>query len=271
MEKQTLRELRAAVQAGPPYGESLLTLLEADERAGAQTLYASCRNRMARDASDRDRGRALIEFDERFLAQGFKRLAGVDEAGRGPLAGPIVAGAVILADSIPGLNDSKQLAQTRREELFAALHEGGHTVGKAVVSREEIDHWGIQSANYAAMARAVTHLEPPPDFLVVDGFRIPGCPIPHERVVKGDQRSQAIAAASIVAKVVRDRIMAELDKRYPGYGFARHKGYGTREHLDALERLGPCPEHRTSFAPIARFAETGQLFPSDEEEAAACE
>lgn len=271
MEKYTLRELRAAVQAGPPYDKSFLALLETDPRVGARALYDTCGHRMARNASDHDHGRALIEFDERFRAQGFKRLAGVDEAGRGPLAGPIVAGAVILAHPIPGLNDSKQLTPARREELFASLHKGDHTIGKAIVSREEIDHWGIQSANYAAMARAVTNLEPPPDFLVVDGFRIPGCPIPHERVIKGDQRSQAIAAASIVAKVVRDRIMIELDKRYPGYGFAQHKGYATPEHLEALERLGPCPEHRTSFAPIARVAETGLLFAPDEEERSPCE
>ena len=130
----------------------------------------------------------------------------------------------------------------------------------AVVDAEEVDTLGIQPANYAAMNRALTALDPLPDFALVDGFSIPGCVIPHKRIVKGDRLSLSIAAASIIAKVTRDRMMEEFDKRYPEYGFARHKGYGTRRHLDALEKFGPCPIHRKSFAPLSRRLETAGLF-----------
>lgn len=205
---------------------------------------------------------AMLCFERDAAVRGFRRVAGVDEAGRGPLAGPIVAGAVVLREPIPGLNDSKLLSEAQREDLFQRLQDGGHAVGCAIVSAEEIDALGIQPANYAAMLRAVAALTPQPDFLLVDGFSIPGCTTPHLRLVKGDRRSLSIAAASIIAKVTRDRLMIELDGRCPGYGFARHKGYATREHLDALKRLGPCPAHRRSFAPLATTLETASLFDS---------
>ena len=204
---------------------------------------------------------AMLRFEHEAAARGFRRVAGVDEAGRGPLAGPIVAGAVVLSEPIPGLNDSKLLTEAQRESLFERLMTGGHAIGCAVVPADEIDALGIQTANYAAMLRAVAALTPePPDFLLVDGFSIPGCVTPHLRLVKGDRRSLSIAAASIVAKVTRDRLMVELDGRCPGYGFARHKGYATPEHLEALKRLGPCPAHRRSFAPLSRTLETASLF-----------
>lgn len=202
----------------------------------------------ARD--DARRAEAMLIFERELWAQGFARVAGVDEAGRGPLAGPLVAAAVVLSRPVPGLNDSKQLTAGQRERLFARLHDEAHAIGVALVEASEIDRHGIQRANYGAMARAVDALDPPPDFLLVDGFEIRGCPLPQKGVVKGDALSQSIAAASIVAKVTRDRIMEVLDRRFPGYGFAKHKGYGTREHLDALSRLGPCPAHRMSFAPL---------------------
>ncbi|MCC6698014.1 MAG: ribonuclease HII [Candidatus Hydrogenedentes bacterium] len=203
---------------------------------------------------------AMLCFERDAAARGFQCVAGVDEAGRGPLAGPIVAGAVVLREPIPGLNDSKLLTEAQREDLFRRLQDGGHAIGCAIVSAEEIDALGIQSANYAAMLRAVAALTPQPDFLLVDGFSIPGCTTPHLRLVKGDRRSLSIAAASIIAKVTRDRLMIELDGRCPGYGFARHKGYATPEHLEALKRLGPCPAHRRSFAPLATTLETASLF-----------
>ena len=201
-----------------------------------------------------------LDFENNLWEQGISHIAGVDEAGRGPLAGPIVAGAVILAEPIEGLNDSKQLTARRREELFAQLHEGRHVIGVGIVEAAEIDRHGIQTANYAAMAQAVAALDSPPDFLLVDGFAIRGCVMPQKAIIKGDSRSFSIAAASIIAKVTRDRIMDDLDAQYPDYGFARHKGYATREHLDALRRLGPCPAHRKSFAPICRPPAPGDLF-----------
>lgn len=204
------------------------------------------------DAKERKRLAVMDQLETEARDNGFTRIAGVDEAGRGPLAGPIVAGAVILASSIPGLDDSKRLSEAVRESLFVQIHEGGHEVGVATIEAEEIDRIGIQAANYRVMALAVMNLPAPPDFLLVDGFRIPGVPWPQSRIIRGDQRSQSIAAASIVAKVTRDRLMGALENQCPGYGFARHKGYGTREHLEALERLGPCPAHRRSFAPLSK-------------------
>lgn len=202
----------------------------------------------------------MTEFEEQAAANGFTRIAGVDEAGRGSLAGPIVAAAVILDGAIPGLNDSKQLTASQREFLFERLHEGGHCIGIGCVGADEIDLIGIQGANYKAMAEAVLGLEPPPDFLLVDGFAIKGCALPQAPIVKGDARSASIAAASIVAKVTRDRIMVDLDPRYPHYHFKKNKGYGTQVHIEAINRFGPAEIHRKSFAPIARAQETGPLF-----------
>ncbi len=260
MTKPTLEELQRTVAAGPPYDRALLDLLKRDSRKGAQRLYARC---VAHASGNPEQARldAMMKFENEARAAGFSRVAGVDEAGRGPLAGPVVAGAVVLAAPLEGLDDSKRLTAARREALFEALHEDGrHDIGVGVVSAEEIDRMGIQSANYLAMGRAVEALATPPDYLLVDGYNLPGVAQPQRRLVKGDSRSASIAAASIAAKVTRDRMMVELDKRYPQYGFAGHKGYGTREHVDALACYGPCPEHRKSFAPIARPQETGLLF-----------
>ena len=193
----------------------------------------------------------MMRHEFETYALGYRRVAGVDEAGRGPIAGPIVAAAVMLAAPLPGLNDSKQLTPAQRERLFALLHREGNGIGVAVIDVEFIDRVGIQPANYLAMTQAAAKLDPSPDFLLVDGFSIPGCRFPHRGIIKGDRDSISIAAASIVAKVVRDRIMIELDRKYPEYGFARHKGYATREHLDALQRYGPCPVHRVSFSPLS--------------------
>lgn len=258
--RPSLDQLRQALASGPPYDQELLAALKDDPRAGARALYWRCMRAENRALAEQDRAAAMMEFEDEARRNRFERVAGVDEAGRGPLAGPIVAAAVVLKHPVPGLDDSKRLSAEEREDLFIRLHGEGHAVSKAIVAPEEIDQRGIQVANYGAMAQAVRMLEPAPDFLLVDGFAIPGCAIPHKPLVKGDQRSQSIAAASIVAKVVRDRIMAELDKRFPGYGFAFNKGYGTADHLEALRRHGPCPVHRMSFAPIARPSETGSLF-----------
>ncbi len=202
----------------------------------------------------------MLAFEREAVANGFGRVAGVDEAGRGPLAGPIVAAAVILGEQVDGLNDSKLLTPATRERLFEVLESGPHAIGVHIVSASDIDAQGIQSANYGAMLGAAEGIVPAPDFLLVDGFAIRGCALPQKAVVKGDRRSFSIAAASIIAKVTRDRIMAELDAVHPEYGFAAHKGYGTRAHLDALRRLGPCSAHRMSFAPLAQPQETASLF-----------
>ena len=195
----------------------------------------------------------MSEFEQAAEAKGYTRIAGVDEAGRGPLAGPIVAAAVILSEPIPGVDDSKKLTEKKRDALYDIIRAGKHVVGVGIVSAEKIDTIGIQPANYTSMINAALQLNPAPDYLLVDGFAISDCPFPQLRIIKGDQLSQSIAAASIIAKVTRDRLMRDLDARYPEYGFARHKGYGTKLHMAAIEEHGPCPAHRKTFAPISQW------------------
>ena len=183
-----------------------------------------------------------------------ERLAGVDEVGRGPLVGSVVAAAVILDPARPvvGLNDSKTLSAKRREALDAEIREHALAFAVAEASAVEIDTLNIYHATHLAMRRAIDGLVPAAEYLLVDGNRLPGHHVPGQAVVKGDARHPAIAAASILAKVARDAQMLALDARHPDYGFARHKGYPTREHLAALERLGALPEHRRSFGPVKR-------------------
>jgi len=192
-------------------------------------------------------------------------VAGLDEAGRGPLAGPVVAACVVLPLpdlSIPaalrGLTDSKRLSPTRREAFVGILRSmPGVSIGVGWASAADIDRINILQATRRAMARAVAAVHPAPDFVLVDGLPVDELPIPSRAIIRGDSASLSIAAASVVAKVVRDHRMAALDFRYPGYGFARHKGYGTAAHMDALRRLGPCPLHRRSFAPVAAATTAG--------------
>jgi ribonuclease HII len=181
------------------------------------------------------------------------RVAGVDEAGRGPLAGPLVVAAVILdpARPIAGLGDSKQIAAPQRERLHDQIIEQALAFRIEVVDVPTIDARNILRATLEAMARCIAGLDPAPELVLIDGNRLPpGLALPARAIVDGDATEAAIGAASIIAKVTRDRLMVELDAVFPGYGFARHKGYGTPEHLTALTRLGPCAQHRLSFAPV---------------------
>lgn len=180
-------------------------------------------------------------------------VAGVDEAGRGPLAGPVVAAAVVLDARCgwEGMNDSKKLTCEAREAMYARVLQEARAFAWAVVGPRTIDAINIRGASLEAMRRAVTRLRLVPDLVLVDGNdRVPGIACAQQAVISGDAHLLSVAAASVVAKVVRDRIMARLDRVWPDYGFARHKGYGTPEHLAALDRLGPCPLHRFSFAPV---------------------
>jgi ribonuclease HII len=207
-------------------------------------------------------GRDQWRWERGAAEVGWTRVAGIDEAGRGPLAGPVVAAAVILPfewieqglpDSLGGLNDSKQLTERRREAFFEAL-QSNKTVVWAVAQADpgEIDQWNILGATHRAMRRAVDALQPQPDHALVDGLPVKGLGRDHTAVVKGDASSFSIAAASVLAKVTRDRWMGEADAQWPGYGFAKHKGYPTPDHLAALAKLGPCPIHRRSFAPVSQ-------------------
>ena len=181
--------------------------------------------------------------------QGFSIIAGVDEAGRGPLAGDVYAAAVILPDGIliEGLNDSKKLSEKKRDLLYDKITEAALSYCVAVATVEEIDEFNIRNATYIAMNRAINALTIKPQYVLVDGDCIKDCPISHECVVKGDSKSILIAAASILAKVTRDRYMVEMAEKYPGYGFEKHKGYGTSVHIAALKELGASEIHRKTF------------------------
>jgi ribonuclease HII len=191
-------------------------------------------------------------FEARVLRSRAGPVAGVDEVGRGPLAGPVVAAAVIFdRKRIPrGLDDSKQMQPAAREEAYVRISECALAIGVGEASVDEIDLVNIRQATHLAMARAVRALALQPDFALVDGNDAPALPCPCDTIVDGDARSVSIAAASIIAKVTRDRLMRSLHASFPGYGWFTNKGYGTEEHLEALARLGPCPHHRRSFAPV---------------------
>ncbi len=202
-----------------------------------------------------------MRHERELRTAGFQRIAGIDEVGRGSLAGPVVAAAVILPEHhrIKGLRDSKVLTRLRREVLYEQILDRADAVGLGVVEVEVIDRVNILEATKLAMGEAVARLSPPPDHLVIDALSLPYVDLPQRPIIDGDAISASIAAASIVAKVTRDRICAELDARYPAYGFAVNKGYGTRRHYDALMAEGPCAWHRRSFAPVRMLLEGTQL------------
>lgn len=246
----TLAALERLVKRAPPADyPALLAAVRADRRAGAQRLAQWLTARLEAERAERERVLALHEYERQARAAGYRLIAGLDEAGRGPLAGPVVAAAVILPPDfvLPGLNDSKQVSPERRAELYDEIIGAAVAWGVGEADVEYIERENILRATYEAMRRAVTQMAIAPDFLLLDAVRLPGIDIPQRPIIRGDALSASIAAASIVAKVTRDRLMCRYDELYPGYGFARHKGYGTAEHWRALRRFGPCPIHRRSF------------------------
>jgi len=194
-------------------------------------------------------------FERAARMSGYRCVAGLDEAGRGPLAGPVVAAAVALPEGllVPGLTDSKQVEESERERLYDIILAQAVSYGVGVVDERTIDDVNIYQATIIAMERALEALSPYPDYLLLDAITLPRVALPQKPLIKGDCRSHSIAAASILAKVTRDRLMVELHERYPQYNFRKHKGYGTREHLSLLEKHGPCEAHRKTFNPVCRM------------------
>lgn len=233
--------------------KGLLEALEVDRRQGAQQLARRIRERYRENRSEGQRLHYLLRFEIELWTQGYTFVAGVDEAGMAPLAGPVVAGAVILPQNykLRGLNDSKKILDPeKREELAAQIKQDALCWSVGFAEVEEIDKINIYHAGLLAMQRAVLGLGSQPDFILVDARKIPNCTVPQRGIIRGDALSASIAAASIIAKTTRDRHMLELDQVYSGYGLATHKGYPTPEHCRALKDLGALPIHRRSFARV---------------------
>ena len=226
----------------------LFTEYAEDERAGVKKIIGSYEKKILAYRKECKRLEVMHEFENKYGDE-FSCICGIDEAGRGPLAGPVVAGAVVLPRDckILYLNDSKKLSPKRREELFDEIREKAVSFGIGMSSPARIDEINILQATYEAMRHAVEDLDVVPDLLLNDAVTIPQVLIRQVGIVKGDARSVSIAAASIMAKVTRDRLMTEYAELYPDYGFEGHKGYGSASHIEALRRFGPCPIHRTTF------------------------
>ena len=245
---KTIGEIKAEFEAAcADQYQDLYQLYASDERAGVQKLIASCKKKELALEKEKQRTEVMKTYEHRYEHLGY--LCGIDEVGRGPLAGPVVACAVILPKDcdILYLNDSKQLSAKKREELYEVIMEKAVSVGLGSASPARIDEINILQATYEAMREAISKLIVKPQLLLNDAVRIPGVEIPQVPIIKGDAKSISIAAASIVAKVTRDRLMVEYDKVMPEYGFASNKGYGAQAHIDALKKYGPSPIHRASF------------------------
>ena len=218
-----------------------------DDRSGVISLVKKAAGKIEKFKAEIERTERMLFYEKEYSS--YMAICGIDEAGRGPLAGPVVAGAVILpaGERILYLNDSKQLSAAKRDELFDVIYEKATAVSVGIVDHERIDEINILQATYEAMRYAVMNLSQKPDILLNDAVTIPGIDIKQVPIIKGDAKSCSIAAASIIAKVTRDRIMDEMDKQYPEYGFARNKGYGSAQHIEAIRKFGPCTIHRRSF------------------------
>lgn len=248
MEKKSIQQIRDELEQASEEEISVLwKKYQQDERKGVQNLLQKLEKGKQKREAELQRLESMKEYEKKY--QMYSQICGIDEAGRGPLAGPVVAGAVILPKdcTILYLNDSKQVSAARREQLYQEICEKAISYGVGIVSPERIDEINILQATYEAMRQAIDKLEPAPDFLLVDAVTIPDVSIEQKGIIKGDAKSVSIAAASILAKVTRDRIMVEYDGEFPEYGFAGHKGYGSKAHMEAIKTYGPCPIHRKSF------------------------
>lgn len=242
----SIKEIKSLLETNGT--EELWQAIERDERKGVQSLLKA----RLRQEKEQQRVAALYKYENECVQRGHKFVAGVDEVGRGPLAGPVVVSAVILPPNffIEKLNDSKKLSEATREKLYDIILANAVAVHTAVIDEKTIDRINIYQAAMNGMYQAIYSLKVKPDEVLIDAMPLDSLDIPHQSIIKGDAKSASIAAASIVAKVTRDRMMNEFDKIYPQYGFVQNKGYGTKEHLEALSKYGPCAIHRCSFEPI---------------------
>ena len=252
MENESIQLIKAALASVDSKEDPRLALWQADQRSGVQQALKQWERRMLRQEKERTLFEEMCQFEKNAKELNYQAIAGIDEVGRGPLAGPVVAAAVILPEDfvLLGVNDSKKLSAKKREEFYEIIHKEAISIGIGVIDHQMIDQVNIYQATKLAMTQAINQLSIVPDFLLIDAMRLE-VPIPQENLIKGDARSISIAAASIIAKVYRDQLMRDYGlNQYPGYGFESNAGYGTKEHLEGIEKMGICPIHRKTFAPI---------------------
>lgn len=252
----TIKEIKEQLANIQRLDDPLLTELEQDIRSGVIQAIAKQKREIQKRIDEDLRLEKMLAYEKELYAQGIDLIAGVDEVGRGPLAGPVVAAAVILpkACKIPGLNDSKKIPKSKHKEIYEAVLQNAIAIGIGIKDNQVIDQVNIYEATKLAMMEAIGQLEPQPQHLLIDAMKL-DLPIPQTSIIKGDANSLSIAAASIVAKVTRDQMMEEFDREYPGYDFAQNAGYGTTKHLAGLDQLGVTPIHRRSFEPVKSMCE----------------
>jgi len=251
MKTESIQQIKAALATVNNRDDERIKQWQTDERSGVQQALAQWDRRLQRHEKELALFEEMQEFEKNARSNGHRLIVGIDEVGRGPLAGPVVAAAVILPENFQllGVNDSKKLSAKKRDELYDEIQNQAISIGIGMVDHNMIDKINIYQASKLAMGIALEDLCFVPDYLLIDAMKL-DVNIPQESIIKGDARSISIAAASIIAKVVRDRLMEDYAKMYPGYGFENNAGYGTKEHLQGLEKQGICAIHRKTFAPI---------------------
>ena len=252
----TIKEIKEALAKITDLESPLFKEFEKDSRSGVQKEIEKRKKALQAEIDENLRLEAMLSYEKELYENGISFIAGVDEVGRGPLAGPVVAAAVILPKNckIKGLNDSKKIPKKKHEEIFQAVKDNALAIGIGIMDNHVIDKVNIYEATKLAMKEAISQLEPQPEHLLIDAMKL-DLPISQTSIIKGDANSLSIAAASIVAKVTRDKLMADYDKEFPGYDFSQNAGYGTKSHLQGLERNGVTPIHRKTFEPVKSMCE----------------
>ncbi|WP_338469841.1 ribonuclease HII [Niallia sp. XMNu-256] len=256
----TIKEVQQQLSKIADPNDQFVQDLMLDERKGVQTLLKKWQREQEKKQLQYEKYINMTAYEKKYYSQGYQYIAGIDEVGRGPLAGPVVAAAVILPRGfyLPGIDDSKKLTEAKRELFFQKITENALAIGTGIIDNDEIDRVNIYHATKKAMLTAIEGLILQPDFLLIDAVKL-DTPYSSDSLIKGDSLSVSIAAASIIAKVTRDRLLKEYDELYPGYGFGNNAGYGTKEHLDGLKKYGITPIHRKTFAPVKEYIDLSGL------------
>jgi len=251
-----MKDIKTALETIGDKNDPFIQELRNDDRKGAQKLLQSWEKQMEKKQKLHEHFLRMNKYENQIRGEGYTYIAGIDEVGRGPLAGPVVTAAVILPEDfyLPGIDDSKKLSEKKRELFYEIIQKEALAIGIGMIGPEEIDTINIYQATKKGMLEAINELSITPEYLLIDAMNLT-TPYPSQSIVKGDSKSVSIAAASIIAKVTRDRLMKELDQEYPDYHFASNMGYGTKDHIKALEELGITKHHRKSFSPVKEMVE----------------